>query len=103
MIELEKTFLIKRLPDLKDCESVEIVDIFIPKTAEHPNLRIRKIIGKTNRFEITRKSPIKNDKSRQREITIPLTKEEFDVLSKLDGKVLHKKGISTITMEEQPR
>ena len=89
MIELERTFLTKNLPsNLKDCKSKEILDIYIPQAREHPTLRIRKNGGK---FEITKKEPInKTDSSKQLEQTIPLTKEEFEELAKLEGKRVRK-------------
>jgi len=87
-IELEKTFLLKYIPEkLKNCKSVEILDIYIPKVVEHPILRIRK---KGNIFEMTKKAPVKDDSSEQGEQTIPLSKEEFSELSKLEGKRLRK-------------
>ena len=43
MIELEKTYLAKEIPQgLKDCNSKEIIDIYIPKSNAHPKIRIRK-------------------------------------------------------------
>ena len=88
-IELERTFLLKEIPkNLKNCESIEILDIYIPQIVSHPILRIRK---KGNVFEMTKKAPIKGtDSSEQYEKTIPLSKEEFLELSKLSGKRLRK-------------
>jgi len=88
-IELERTFLLKEVPkNLKNCESIEILDIYIPQIVSHPILRIRK---KGDVFEITKKAPIKGtDSSEQYEKTIPLSKEEFLELSKLPGKRLRK-------------
>ena len=88
-IELERTFLLKNIPaGLKKCKSIEIIDIYIPKTAEHPILRIRK---KGDFFEITKKYPIKGkDSSEQGEYTISLSKEEFGELSQLRGKRFRK-------------
>lgn len=88
-IELERTFLLKKIPDgLKDCKFIEVSDIYIPKTAKHPILRIRK---KGNRFEMTKKSPaIGDDASEQSEHTIFLSEEEFAELAKLDDKKLRK-------------
>src|SRR4030042_6812969 len=88
-IELEKTFLLKRLPEnLKDCESGEISDAYLPEESVHPVLRLRK---KGNVFELTKKYPKnENDASEQEEHTIVLSKEEFGVLSKLDGKKFRK-------------
>ncbi|MFH1506143.1 MAG: CYTH domain-containing protein [archaeon] len=88
MIELEKTFLAKKLPEgLKNCKHKEIIDIYIPKEAVHPCLRIRK---NEDRYEITKKKPVKDDPSKQIEHTVPLAKEEFDSLMKLDGKKVRK-------------
>ena len=89
MIELERTFLVKRIPDeLKNCESKEIIDIYLPKEERHPKLRIRK---NGNKFEITKKEPeTQGDFSKQVEYTIPLKEKEFISLSKIDGKKIHK-------------
>ena len=87
-IELERTFLLKKIPEgLKDCKSIEILDIYIPRSAPHPILRIRK---RGEVFEMTKKAPIENDSSEQEEQTISLSKEEFSELSALDGKKLRK-------------
>lgn len=90
MIEMEKTFLAKYLPEgLEDCKSKEIVDIYIPKEERHPVLRLR---SKGGKYFLTKKEPLdKSDASTQEEQGINLSKEEFDVLSKLDGKTLRKK------------
>ena len=86
--EIERTFLMKILPPgLKGCKSVEIVDIYIPGSAEHPKIRIRR---SGDKFELTKKEPIGQDASHQTEHTIPLTKEEFEELSRLNGKKLSK-------------
>ncbi|MFH1053085.1 MAG: hypothetical protein V1740_01585 [Candidatus Woesearchaeota archaeon] len=89
MIELELTYLAKYIPKgLKDCESREIIDIYIPKQSDHPTLRIRK---NGNKFEITKKEPTADgDASHQEEQTIILTESEFNTLSRLDGKKVHK-------------
>ena len=87
MIELEKTYLAKFLPDLKKCKSKEIIDIYLPKSAKHPVLRIRK---NGDKFEMTKKQPTGEDKTIQEEQTIILTKEEFQELSSLEGKRVHK-------------
>ncbi len=88
-IELEKTFLLKYKPErLERCNSVEIIDIYIPKSAEHPNLRIRKLGEK---YAITKKQLINgNDSSEQTEETIPLSSEEFKELTLLEGKRFRK-------------
>lgn len=64
-----------------------MLDIYIPKLTTHPVLRIRK---KGDTFEITKKSPLKDDASEQEEQTITLTKEEFSELAILPGKRLRK-------------
>ncbi len=89
MIELERTYLAKRLPPgLKNCKSMEIIDIYVPKSSVHPTLRIRKHGSK---YFITKKEPVEGkDASHQMEQTIILTKAEFDEFTKLEGKKVHK-------------
>ena len=83
MIEQERTFLAKKLPELEGCESKEIIDLFIPKSSPHPNLRIRK---NGDKLMITRKClPENGDKSAMIEETISLSEAEFLTLSKVDG------------------
>lgn len=82
MIELERTFLAKQVPDgLKQCKSKEIRDIYIPKLIEkHAPIRIRK---NGDNYEITKKSTlIEGDHSQMLEQTIKLTREEFMQLEK---------------------
>lgn len=88
-IELEKTFLAKYLPkDLKKFPSKEIKDIYIPKKAYHPVLRIRK---NGEEYQMTKKEPVEGkDSSEQFEHTIKLTKDEFSALTKLEGKAVRK-------------
>ncbi len=89
MIELERTFLLKSIPPgLHECPSRNMIDIYFPKSALHPVMRLRK---DGDRLELTKKEPLDpSDKSEQREQTIELTKEEFDALASLDGKRLEK-------------
>ncbi len=89
MIELERTFLVKRLPErLLDCKFTEITDLFIPKESIHPVIRIRK---NGDVFEMTKKSPVNlNDISRQKEQTIILSEKEYNTLMKLEGKKFRK-------------
>ena len=90
MIELERTYLAKFIPDnLKSCEHREIIDVYIPKESAHPSLRLRK---NGDHFEITKKEPLKEeDVSQQREQTIVLTEQEFTTLhSQLKGKKIRK-------------
>lgn len=87
-LELEKTYLLAKLPaGLKDCKFIEIVDIYIPASNAHPNMRIRK---KGTKIELTKKIPINNDASKQTEHTIPLSEEEFEVLLTVPGKKVRK-------------
>ena len=91
MIELERTFLAKKIPkNLRSYQFFEILDIYLPESNPHPKLRIRKI-GKS-RFEITKKYPLKgNDSSEQKEETIKLNEEEFNELARLSKKRIRKK------------
>jgi CYTH domain-containing protein len=89
MEELELTYLAQNLPEaVFKSPMKEVVDIYIPASAEHPILRIRRS-GTTH--EITKKEPLGEDPSHQLETTIPLTAEEFSALEKLHGKRIFKK------------
>jgi len=89
MIELEKTYLAKYLPDsLQTCKFKEVIDIYFPKASEHPSLRLRK---NGNKFEMTKKEPVNDgDASHMLEQTIVLTEAEFNALNGLDGKRVSK-------------
>jgi len=88
MIELEKTYLAKYLPEgLKGCPSKDMIDLYIPVAFDHPKIRIRK---NGDKYEITKKEPLKDDPSQMLEQTIKITPEEFDELVKLPGKKTHK-------------
>lgn len=89
MIELERTFLAKFIPEeVKSCPAKEIIDIYIPQSAEHPKTRIRKV-GSV--LEITKKEPlVGNDSSEQEEQTIKLSEAEFAVLAQVPGKKTRK-------------
>jgi adenylate cyclase len=89
MVELERTFLAKHLPqDLHQAASKAMLDIYIPKDSHHPILRIRK---NGEKFEITKKSPVHDgDASRQNEETIHLTEAEYQELALIEGKRVHK-------------
>ncbi|HAT74307.1 MAG: hypothetical protein US30_C0002G0041 [Candidatus Moranbacteria bacterium GW2011_GWF2_36_839] len=90
MIELEKTYLAKNIPaNIKKSKWREVIDIYIPKSSDHPVLRIRK---NGDSFEMTKKTPISdNDKSVQKEQTISLSEKEFEVLKKTEGRKIFKK------------
>lgn len=89
MIELERTYLAKSLPEgLKNARSMEIIDIYIPKGERHSALRIRKLGEK---FEITKKYPVaEGDSSELHEHTIQLDAEEFAAFSGIDGRRIRK-------------
>lgn len=88
-LELEKTYLLKYIPDgLEKCRFIEICDSYIPALSGHPILRIRK---RGDKFEITKKEPIsKADSSEQSEHTISLSEEEYAALSNVEGKKFRK-------------
>lgn len=45
--EIELTYLAKTLPaGIESCESKDLLDIYIPKSAEHPTMRIRNSAGR---------------------------------------------------------
>lgn len=89
MIEIEKTYLAKFLPNnMASCEQKELLDVYIPASSPHPKLRLRKV---GDSFEITKKVLVdKNDVSQQNEKTIDLTKDEFEELLKAGGKKVRK-------------
>lgn len=89
-IELERTFLLKTLPSgLLEAPFKDMVDIYIPSTAGHPTLRIRK---NGSKCVITKKEPLsEDDRSRQQENTIPLREDEYAELSLLPGKRIEKR------------
>src|SRR6185436_9221926 len=89
MEELELTYLAKELPkEALVSASVEMLDIYIPASASHPVLRIRK---NGDKFEITKKEPLQEgDASRLLETTIPLTAGEYAELAQLSGKRVEK-------------
>lgn len=89
MLELEKTYLAKCLPeDLAKCEATEIQDSYIPAEDAHPKMRIRK---KGDRYEITKKVRLDaSDASAQEEQTMTLSAEEYAALAPVPGKRLRK-------------
>ncbi len=89
VLELERTYLLRFLPnDLDGAERKEMLDIYLPTTSVHPHLRIRK---NGDKYEITNKQPVsQNDVSKMIEQTVVLTSEEFQELSVVPGKRVHK-------------
>ncbi len=92
-IELELTFLAKEIPaEIKDTNPIQVKDIYIPDIPEHSHLRLRK---KGNKYEITKKHPAaEDDVSIQIENTIPLTEDEYNVLSTVSNKSVTKNRYS---------
>ncbi|MBE0427250.1 MAG: hypothetical protein IBX72_11485 [Nitrospirae bacterium] len=89
MIEIERTYLARYIPEgLRNCDCSEVVDIYIPADSVHPKLRIRK---NGRKHEINKKQPVQgNDASHQMEQTIKITEDEFNALSIIAGKKIHK-------------
>ncbi len=87
--EFELTYLVKEVPaGVFASPNKEILDIYIPATADHAILRIRK---SGDKYEITKKVPAHGtDSSHQIENTIPLTEDEFGDLAQLSGKRVRK-------------
>lgn len=87
MIEIEKTFLVKTLPqNLSLYKSFKIKQGYLSSTS--PVLRIRQ---KDDKYEITKKIPLKpDDFSAVEEINIPLTKDEFNKIWSLAERSLQK-------------
>jgi len=89
MIELERTFLAKRLPNLVSCKKTEILDIYLPSHFDRPKIRIRK---NDNKFEITKKYLASEDEfTKFVENTFDISEGEFIALEKeIVGKRVHK-------------
>ncbi|MDO8498728.1 MAG: hypothetical protein Q7S44_02995 [bacterium] len=88
-LELELTYLLKAIPiDLNRYKKVEVLDIYLPKNSVHPKLRLRK---KGDKLTLVKKEPLnEGDASSQIEQTIILDEEEFEILRRLEGKIIHK-------------
>ncbi len=90
MIELEKKFLARKLPEgLEGAKCEEMVDIYIPKEARHAYLRVRK---RGERMVITKKKvKVPGDYSVFVESTIVLEPEEYGALAQVSGRRIAKK------------
>ncbi|HSX33312.1 MAG TPA: hypothetical protein VLF91_03180 [Candidatus Saccharimonadales bacterium] len=89
-LELEKTYLLKKLPDnLASCPSEIISDAYIPAGQEHPVLRLRR---RGDHYELTKKQPVDGkDSTRQNEHTIKLSPEEAAAFTTVDAKRFTKR------------
>lgn len=89
-LELEKTYLLKRLPtELASCKSEIISDAYIPAASTHPNIRLRQ---RGDRYELTKKEPNDGvDSTRMTEHTIRLTTDEAAAFAKVDTKRFTKR------------
>lgn len=88
MIEREKTYLVKFLPENFDSfPHKEMLDIYLPPNSHHPKIRLRK---QGDKLYLMKKTLINGDMSTQKEEVILLDQEEFDYFSQLEGKRIHK-------------
>ncbi len=87
MLEIEKTFLVKKIPtDLAKFESFKIKQGYI--STDDSVIRVR---SKGNKFELTKKWRINpSDHRRQEEINVSLTEGEFKKLWQLVDKFVEK-------------
>lgn len=86
-IELEKTYLVKLLPNLKDFDfSLEMKDLYISAGSDHPQIRLRK---QGTKLFLTKKIPVTSGEGFE-EYTIPLSEKEYAVFEEVKGKVLIK-------------
>ncbi|MBD3362652.1 hypothetical protein GF362_02940 [Candidatus Dojkabacteria bacterium] len=90
MIELEKTYLAKYIPeDLSDSKYIEICDKYFPVNSTHPVLRLRR---KNKKYLLTKKKPLsKHDSSKQKEETIILSQEEYKTFLAIPGRKIYKR------------
>lgn len=88
-LEFERTFLVRRLPELSGVRSKRIVDIYFPEELSvHPRLRLRRT---GDRFELTKKTPSSTlDASEHVEVTIQLDAREYEALSSSSARSLEK-------------
>lgn len=89
-IELEKTFLVKRIPVeiINNSLGQHLLDIYFPVDAMHPILRLRK---KGDNLNLTKKRMIsETDASEFIEETIVLSEPEYKAFLGIPGKRVHK-------------
>jgi len=86
--EIEKRYLVRFLPDLKDSEKVEMIDVYMPEITPHAKLRARKIGSK---YELTKK--VRKTQENQyvmTEQTIEIVPEEFDFIYSKSSRKIEK-------------
>jgi CYTH domain-containing protein len=101
-IELEKTYLPKRMPEeIADATPERMIDVYIMNdVGEHPNLRVRQ---RGDRFVITKKYPMQDgDASRQIENSIPIDKTEFGILRRAQPVLLVEKDRYNVEIAGHP-
>ncbi len=88
--EIERTYLLKYIPPtVKSCKFADYRDLYIPFSALHPRLRLRK---RGQDYELTKKVAIDElDRSVQKEMTITLDSAEYDELATTRGKEIVKR------------
>lgn len=93
-LELERTFLARYIPaQIGGARWEEIIDTYIPESADHATLRLRK---RGDLYELTKKEPTNgDDSSRQTEHTVPLSRAEYDIFKPLSNKTLTKRRYYT--------
>lgn len=89
MIELERKFLAVDIPQRYfNNESVTIIDRYVPKSLDHPKIRIR---AKGNDYKITKKELVsKDDRTVFTENTIVISETEYNCFLALDSKEIRK-------------
>lgn len=89
MIELERTFLAKSLPNLVSCNKTEILDIYLPSVFKKPKIMVRK---NADKFCLMKKYLAEEgDYTKFVEETIGISEAEFHALEKeLTGRRIHK-------------
>lgn len=89
-LEIERTYLARVLPlGLERCPSKEIVDLYLPRKADHAKLRVRR---SGDSYAITKKTPVSEaSASIQTEETIRITPEEFKAISRADVRKIEKR------------
>lgn len=88
MLEIEKKFLVKQLPNLKGTEKVKIIQAYLNTNSE-PTLRIRQ---RNDKYFLTYKFRKQSDKANMCiEHELPITSEAFNnLITKSEGIIINK-------------